>query len=149
VDSRTEGVWGNHDFGLCRDPSPEARARLSPDCLAYFASLRPRIEFEDCLITHVEPWLNHEDIFDLWSFEPKEKSQAFTELPHRIMLHGHHHRWSITTPSGKAAWDCVHPFRFARGQRYVVVVGAVFDGRCGILDTSADLLVPIDLRDGN
>src|SRR6516165_10278339 len=41
------GVWGNHDFGLCRDnPTPEDRQRFGERVLAFMARLQPRLEFE-------------------------------------------------------------------------------------------------------
>ena len=36
------GVWGNHDYGLCRDPYPDIRERFGPEVMAYFASATER-----------------------------------------------------------------------------------------------------------
>ncbi len=144
-----QGVWGNHDFGLSHNPSHDLRARFSDECMAFMTSLRPELEFEDCLVTHVEPWRDAEDIFELWSMSRDEApARSFTDRPHRLMLHGHHHRWKATTPEGRVDWDCYHPLWLDPVNRYVIEVGAVFDGRCGVLDTEKNLLVPIDLRDG-
>ncbi len=144
------GVWGNHDFGLSHQPRDDVRSRFYDECMAFMTSLRPRLEFEDCLITHVEPWRDAEDIFELWSFESDyEPERSFTALRHRIMLHGHHHRWKVTTPDGAVDWDCFQPLALDPARRYLIQVGAVCDGRCGVLDTAANVLTPIDLRDGN
>jgi predicted phosphodiesterase len=59
------GVWGNHDFGLCRPADDYARRRFSPELLAYTASLQPRLVRDDCLFTHVEPWLDPNDLMQL------------------------------------------------------------------------------------
>ena len=149
-DAGAEGVWGNHDFGLSYQPGDEIRARFSEDCMAFMTSLRPRLEFEDCLITHVEPYRDAEDINELWSFESDSTpGLSFASSSHRIMLHGHHHRWRATTPEGAVDWDCFHPLMLDPDRRYLIQVGAVCDGRCGVLDTTANVLTPIDLRDGN
>ncbi|MDB5351210.1 MAG: Calcineurin-like phosphoesterase superfamily domain protein [Planctomycetota bacterium] len=144
------GVWGNHDFGLCRETHDEVRQRFGPAIMAYFASLRPWLEFEDCLFTHVEPWRDAENLLDLWTSGAEELPvRSFSERSHRLMIHGHHHRWKVLTPDGRVAWDCFHPLKLDPDRRYVIEVGAVCDGRCGILDTGANLLIPLDLRDGD
>ncbi len=149
-EANVEGVWGNHDYGLCGEPSPRARERFSAECLAFFATLRPRMEFEDVLICHIEPFLNPEDLADLWSSQgdqPPERS--FAAAPHRLMLHGHHHRWSAHTPAGPVNWNRFDPLRLDPDERYLIGLGAVCDGRCGLLDTGEGVLTPIDLRDGD
>ncbi len=150
IEVGAEGVWGNHDFGLSFEPSDDIRARFSDECMTFMTSLRPRLEFEDCLVTHVEPWRDAEDIFGLWSFESEYvPERSFAALRHRIMLHGHHHRWKVATPDGPVEWDCFHPLKLDPNLRYLIQVGAVCDGRCGVLNTAANVLTPIDLRDGN
>ena len=59
------GVWGNHDFGLCFEPDDVIRAKYSSIVIDYMTSLRPRLDVVGCHFTHVEPWLNPEDIADL------------------------------------------------------------------------------------
>ena len=34
------GVWGNHDFGLCRDPVPELQQLVGEKVVAFFATPR-------------------------------------------------------------------------------------------------------------
>lgn len=60
------GIWGNHDFGLWVDPSDEIRRSHAPSVPDYMAALQHRLEVEGCLFTHVEPWLNPEELTDLW-----------------------------------------------------------------------------------
>jgi len=59
------GVWGNHDVGLCFDPSEAVCQRYSADVLNFMGSLRPHLEIDCCLFTHVEPWLDPFNIEDL------------------------------------------------------------------------------------
>lgn len=140
------GVWGNHDFGLCHEPSDDLRARFSANCLEFMTSLKPRWAFEDCLITHTEPCRDPFDLYDLWSQEEDEDlDRCFEERSERLMFHGHHHRWKITAPTGRVDWSGKEPFIFESGVRYVVQIGAVCDRRCGLFDTSTNILTPIQL----
>jgi hypothetical protein len=52
------GVWGHHDFGLCRAPGPRLRQKYPGPVLDFLAGLLPRLEVGECLFTHVEPWLD-------------------------------------------------------------------------------------------
>src|SRR5262245_38948130 len=60
------GVWGNHDYGLCRGVDDEIIRRYSPQLLRYMGSLQPWLIREDCLFTHVEPYLDANDLTQLW-----------------------------------------------------------------------------------
>jgi len=63
------GVWGNHDYGICRNPHEDTRRRFSQRTMEFMGELRPRLEIDGCLFVHVEPWLDPEKIEDLWYFE--------------------------------------------------------------------------------
>ena len=52
-------------------------------------------------------------------------------------------RLALDTPAGPLAWDGGTALRFDPDQRYVVVVAAVCDGWCGVLDTAAGVLDPV------
>src|SRR5262249_34825279 len=67
--ARVVGVWGNHDYALCREPSLELRARFSPATLEYMATICPQLEVGGCHFSHVEPWLDPLDPGKLWCFE--------------------------------------------------------------------------------
>src|SRR3954454_4574542 len=90
--TRAFGVWGNHDFGLCHNNQrPEDRRCYDARTLDFMAGLRPRLEVEGCLFTHVEPWLNPECLEDLWYFDgpPETREQAarsFAAVPNRVMF---------------------------------------------------------------
>src|SRR5436190_941419 len=68
-DGGVVGVWGDHDFGLCCPADDSVRARFAPELLAYTTSLQARLVLDDCLFTHVEPWLDGNDLMQLWYFE--------------------------------------------------------------------------------
>jgi len=140
------GVWGNHDYGICTSPSDEIRMRYSASIIGFMTSLRPRFELDRCYFAHVEPWLDPEDIADLWFFEgPPEGDgrldRIFNAKPHRLMFAGHYHDWLLVTPDGIANWSGECPIRLDGG-RYFVVVGALLEGRYAIFDTETSELVP-------
>jgi hypothetical protein len=63
------GVWGNHDCGLCIDPDARVLETFPSAVIEYMSSLRPRLEVAGCYLSHVKPWLNPEEITDLWYYE--------------------------------------------------------------------------------
>jgi predicted phosphodiesterase len=126
------GVWGNHDFGLCSNPDAAIRVRYKPSILDFMGSLRPRLEIDGCHFTHVEPWLNPEDVADLWYFDGPPDSQEkldriFGAVPNRLVFVGHFHQWLLASPRGIDRWQGETPVCLNPG-RYFVVVGALCEG---------------------
>jgi len=146
---RAVGVWGNHDYGLCANPSEEIRRRYSASIIGFMTSLRPRLEIAGCYFSHVEPWLDPEDIGDLWFFEGPPDSDGrldriFQAVPNRLIFAGHYHRWILATPDRIVEWAGDGPIRL-RSDRYFVVVGALLEGRYALLDTDTTELVPCEV----
>lgn len=83
--ANASGVWGNHDFGLCHGVDAQTRRRYSAELFAYTGTLRPALVREDCLFTHVEPWLDANDVLQLWYFDglPDTPRQARAQLRRR------------------------------------------------------------------
>ena len=135
-DAGAAGVWGNHDFGLCGDnPTDEDRLRFSDRLLTFMGRLRPRLEVEGFLFTHVEPWLDPEKIEDLWYFDgppetPEQVARIFAAVPNRVMFVGHYHRWLLVTPEGIQPWAGDGPIVLEVGNRYLVAIDAVCQGKC-------------------
>lgn len=141
------GVWGNHDVGLCFDPGESIRKRYSPAVFDFMGSLRPRLEIDDCLFTHVEPWLDPHKVEDLWYFEgppdsPEKLARSFTAFPHRVMFIGHMHRWLLGTPAGLLAWRGDQRVCLDRADRYLVVVHGIWDAKYAQFDTETNDLIP-------
>jgi hypothetical protein len=141
------GVWGNHDYGLCVDPSPELQQKYSTDVFRYFGKLRPSLEIEGCYFSHVEPWLNPDSLFDLWYYDgpPDEHGKLwriFNAVPHRLMFAGHFHKWLIATPDEILNWHGERPIKLEPG-RFFCVIGALCDGHFATFDTSTSELVPL------
>jgi predicted phosphodiesterase len=142
------GVWGNHDVGLCLDPSDSACEQYSAGVIQFMGSLQPHLVIADSLFTHAEPWLDPHEVEAAWhSHEPpdtREKlSRSFTAVPHRVLFMGHLHRWLAGTPDGAVAWRGDEPLCLERGNRYLVVIHAVCDGHCALFDTTTDELTPL------
>ena len=148
ADAKAIGVWGNHDFGLCVDLADDIRAKYPSVVIDFMTSLRPRLDVGGCHFTHVEPWLNPEDVADLWYFEgpPDEHGKLeriFNAVPNRIMFAGHFHKWLLATPDGISEWKGDSPIRLDHG-RYFVVVGALCEGQFAIFDTDTSELLPFN-----
>ena len=148
ADAGAVGVWGNHDFGLCRDNArPEDRERYGDRVLAYMGSLQPRMEIDGCLFAHVEPWLDQEKIEDLWYFDglpetTQQVARSFGAVPNRLMFVGHYHRWLLAATEGLHPWVGDRPIVLDAPHRYLVSVHAVCDGRCALIDTGTNELIP-------
>jgi predicted phosphodiesterase len=144
------GVWGNHDYGLCREVRDEYRERFHPATLEYMATVRPRLELGGCHFSHVEPWLNPEEPAELWTFdavpdEPERLRRSFAAISHRAAFIGHFHRWLAATEGGKLDWDGSTPLTLEAGRRYLVVIGPLFRGAFAILDTDRWVFEPRQL----
>ena len=143
------GVWGNHDFTLCRDPSEKSRAKFGADVLEFAAGIGPRLEVEGYLFTHKESSSDPHDVEQLWAFREgpldlMERAALAFEASHAPrQFVGHYHRWWAATPAGPLPWDGARPLEFAPGERHFVVVAAVSEGWCGVLDTDAAVLRPL------
>src|SRR5262249_12501952 len=143
------GVWGNHDFGFCIAPEDELRSRYPSAVIDYMTSLRPRLEIDGCLFTHVEPWLNPENVADLWYFDgpPDERgglARIFGAAKNPVMFAGHYHRWLLATPERIIPWQGEAPIRL-RDSRSFVVVGALCEGRFATFDTQTSELCPFSV----
>jgi predicted phosphodiesterase len=144
---RAVGVWGNHDVGLCFDPGDSVCARYGAAVLGFMGGLQPHLEIDGCLFTHVEPWIDPYRVEDLWEFHgppdsPEKLARSFAAVPHRVLFVGHLHRWLLGTPDGLLPWRGESPVRLDGQSRYLVVVHAVWQGRCALFDTATNELLP-------
>ncbi len=141
------GVWGNHDLGLCHEPTPPVRARYAGPVLDYMQSLRPRLELEGCLFSHGLPCWDATDPAVYYLGErpetPEGLAATFGASPQPVSFVGHFHRWLAATPKGLLPWDGRSPLPVQPGQRYLIVVAAVCDGWCALFDTETSVLTPL------
>lgn len=149
-DAGVEGVWGNHDLGLCREVDDGVRTHFSPGVLRYMGTLGPTLACADLLCTHVEPWLDPTDIFQLWYFgglpdTPEKLARSFGAVPQRLLFSGHVHRWFLATPDGPCEWAGDGPIRLAPPRRYLLILHALVEGHCAIYDTDTFALTPLRL----
>ncbi|MFO0798748.1 MAG: metallophosphoesterase family protein [Gemmataceae bacterium] len=151
-DAGAKLVWGNHDHGLCYDPSPVVRAKYDADTLATFASASPHVELAGCHFSHVEPWIDANDPAALWHFDglprtAEMRGKTFAAFPHRAAFVGHHHCWFATTPTGPVSWDGSAPLQLAATERYLIVVAPIFQGSFAVVDTDRGDVTPHTLPD--
>jgi len=69
-------------------------------------------------------------------------ARSFTAVPHRVLFIGHLHRWLLGTPDGLLPWRGENPVGLDGANRYLVVVHAVWDGKCALFDTATGDLTP-------
>lgn len=143
------GVWGNHDAGLSHEVSAQVRDLADPALLAFAARLRSQLILEGCRFSHIEPWRDPCRMEDLWAFDgvPATDARAersFEAVPERILILGHFHLWlAMRRWGGRVEWDEVSPIGLGWPDRYLVVVGAVVEGWCAVLETEKFELTPI------
>ncbi len=147
------GVYGNHDFGLCVDPSGYVLDRFSRPTLAYMGTLLPRMELDGCFFAHREPWLDCSELTQIWHVDEEELpaeaiAKSFDAVPHRMILIGHFHRWQAFIRQGPLPWEGPGPLVLPRQSPALVVVAAVCDGHAAILETRTRVLTPVDLYMG-
>ena len=145
------GVWGNHDFSLCRDVPDDLRDRFPPDALAVMARMEPRLVIGDCHFSHKEANLDPHSVEQLWELSERpleltgKATAAFAAQPARLHFVGHYHQWWAGTPTA-TGWTGDGVLKLEPDERYWVVVAAVCDGWCAILDTDPEELEPIRLK---
>jgi hypothetical protein len=148
ADADAIGVWGNHDFGLCRDNvEPEDLEQYGDRVLDFMGRLEPRLELEGCLFAHVEPWLDPEKLEDLWFYDgPPETTEkaarSFAAVPNRLIFVGHFHHWLVASPEGLQPWAADRPIVLDAAHRYLVAIHAVCAGWCALFDTGTNELTP-------
>jgi hypothetical protein len=139
------GVWGNHDIGLCWEPSAEIRTKYAGPVIDFMAMLRPRMELGGCWLTHILPWLDPTDPEQPWYLEgppltPEAAMPCFAATTHRVMFTAHFHRWIVLTPAARLSWDGQGPITLSPAERYLIVVAAVCNGWCALFDTTTSEL---------
>lgn len=149
ADCSAVGVWGNHDFTLCRNVPAVVRDRYPSVALDVMARMEPRLVVGDCHFSHKESSVDPHDVTQLWDIGDcpldlmKRATSAFAAVGSRWQFVGHYHRWWAATPAGPVGWTGEGPLRFEPGQRYFVVVAPVCEGWCGIFDTVCGQLEPL------
>jgi predicted phosphodiesterase len=148
------GVWGNHDFVLCRNVDDRFVTRYAgTPVLEFMAGILPTLIVGACHFSHLEPLGDPHDVAHLWSLYDKSFDlmelavQSFAAVEHRLLFVGHYHRWWAGTPDGSLNWDGDRPLVLAPNLRYFVVVNAVLGGWCAWLDTDTGVLLPIRIGD--
>lgn len=147
-----EGVWGNHEYGLCPavPVSEWARSRFSGRILGFFSRLKPSIRLGGCVFQHIEPHLDPSSFEEIWSYGGLgrlDPDRAFGEASFDRAFLGHIHRWAAVTPQGPVDWSGDRPIVLDPDRRYLVAIHAVQQGHCALFDTDRQELTPFQ-KDG-
>jgi hypothetical protein len=124
------GVCGNHDVGLCFNPSEKMCKRYSAAVLDFMGRLQPHLEIDGCLFTHVEPWHDPHTVEDLWDFHgppdsPEKLARSFAAVSYLFLFIGHLHRWLLGTPAGLLPWRGESSVTLDYSNRHLLVVNDV------------------------
>lgn len=141
------GVWGNHELGLCLDPSRRLREKYAA-VLEDFANLQPLLVIDDVRFSHNSPW---EDATDPVGFaigddpcDPEVFAARIGDFPERLFFVGHRHRWrAVAEGADLSTWRGRGPLDLSATGRTLVNVHAVANGWCGLLDAEANVFEPI------
>jgi hypothetical protein len=142
------GVWGNHDYTLCRDPPDDFRQRFTAQTLEWMSDMQPSLEIDGCYFSHRAADIDPHDIAALWSCEEetidlhKRAMAGFHCVSHQRQFIGHYHQWALMTPAGRNEWRGEHPIYLTPGMKHFVVVDAVFNGSCAVFNTTTGWLEP-------
>ena len=143
------GVWGNHDFSLCRDVSEASGTRYDVTTLNFMEQMQPRLEIEGCYFSHKDASVDPCDAGQLWTYEDDtldltaRARAGLAAVPNARQFVGHYHRWWAATEDGPIDWSGAEPLTLRPGRRYFVIVAAVFQGHCAVFDTVSGLLEPL------
>jgi hypothetical protein len=145
------GVWGNHDWGLCRDVSDDMRRACASEMLEFMGSMQPHLVVEGCRFSHVEPWLDACCLEGLWYYDglpdtAEKVARSFAAVSEQYLFIGHLHCWLAMTPAGRIDWNGETPLSLDTACRHLVVVAPVVEGWCAIFDTVESCLTPIRCR---
>lgn len=152
----TQGVWGNHDFAFCVDTPAQYTERYTPKLFEVTRHFTPVIERHYHSLGHVrfshrECYVDPYDPLELWDLtgdetDHAERAQlALAQSNHAVQFVGHYHQWLAFNRHGKITWNGREPLHFDPAEKYFVVVHAVRDGWCGLLDCEQRCLVPMEI----
>ncbi len=149
-DRKVIGVWGNHDYCFCREIPECYIARYPSAMFDYLKTIGPRIELGEMHFSHREVYVDPFDPIQLWDLTGEEidnldrAKRALREYSYRLQFVGHYHSWMAFDPTGQLDWNGNRKLQFKQNQRYFVVVAALRDGWCAVLDTNEQSLEPIE-----
>lgn len=144
------GVWGNHDFHLCHDISNDSRGKFASTTFDFMQKMRPHLEIDGCYFSHKDASIDPHDVGQLWGFEDDSLDlgararAAFAANQYGRQFMGHYHCWWAATPEGPINWDGSNPLVLNPRERYVVIIGGVFQGKCAVFDTVTGVLDSLD-----
>lgn len=140
------GVWGNHDLGFCIGDPCEPLLRFDASTRDFFRRLQPSLQIGEFYFSHGLPHWDPCDPVEYYIGDPPHNpaavAQTFDECSGQVFFTGHFHEWFVSSEAGQISFDAAQPFEFAAGNRYLMVIHAVLNGWCAVLDTETRVLTP-------
>ncbi|MFM2093145.1 MAG: hypothetical protein RIS70_269 [Planctomycetota bacterium] len=112
--------------------------------------MQPWLEFGGCRFSHKDASVDAYDVEQLWALEENSRDfwaraqAAFAANQHGRQFLGHYHCWWAATPHGPIDWDGIQSLTLLPHERYVVIIAAVFQGKCAVFETDTGVLTPLD-----
>jgi hypothetical protein len=149
-DVNTVGVWGNHDFMLCHEVPEKIHQKYPAAVVEFMATMQPQLNMDGHSFSHRSLLGDPHDNGWLWGhFDDltidEETAESLRQVPHARQFVGHRHCWYAANSAGRLEWAAGDPLALHPDDRYFIVVHAVADGWCALLDTDAATLQPIRL----
>ncbi len=142
------GVFGNHELGLCVEPSERMLCRFDDRVVDFFGSLKPQLPIGEVMFSHTWPHLDATDLLSYYDGQSPEQAGALTECfartSQRVIMIGHFHHWFAATPEGSSGWAGVEPFELSSQQQYFFILGAVMNGAAALFDDDQNVLRPVN-----
>lgn len=142
------GVWGNHDIGLSHNTSHAIGEMADPSLLEFTRTLSPQLVLDNCRFSHVEPWLDPTNVWDLWHFNGAPTTielanRSFTAVEEQFLFVGHYHCWAVTSEHEPIDWDGTEAISLPINGRYLVLVAPVVHGWSAVFNTTTAELTPV------
>jgi hypothetical protein len=144
------GVWGNHDFHLCREVSDFCQDKFAATTFEFMRQMQPQLEIDGCYFSHKDASVDPLDVEQLWSFEEDARDlfararAAFAANRHGRQFMGHYHCWWAATATGPISWNGSESLTLMPHERYVVIIAGVFQGKCAVFNTVTGVLDPLE-----
>lgn len=151
LDAEVQGVWGNHDYGICMDAHNGTAGNYGFASAEFASRQQPYIWCDECLLMHIEPWLDPHKINDLWFFDSQicsaaRRQRIFSRKDFTLAIMGHYHRWWAVSEEADLNWSGKEPLELPDA-RCLAVVNACCDGYWATFDTKTRVLTPFSLAD--
>lgn len=156
MECKAVGVWGNHDYIFCRETPEDYYDRYPATLFEHLKRVGPAFvqrdtDIGDLHFSHREHDVDPYDPLALWDLtgeeidNPERAQRALNSSIYAAQFVGHYHAWMAFDCRGQIDWSGQEPLQLETAQRYFIVVAAVCDGWCAVLNDEQRVLIPMRL----